>query len=267
MGHDLPKISIVTPSFNQGRYIERTIRSVLSQGYPDLEYIVMDGGSTDGTIKILERYQDMLTWVTEPDNGQSHAINKAMQMARGEVLAYINTDDLYAPGALFEVGRYFLNHPGANWLTGRCRIVGPTGEEIRRLVTRYKTFWLRLQAVDVLPVLNFISQPATFWTRSVLEAVGPFDEDLHYAMDYDYWLRVARRFRLHVLHVQLADFRIHPTSKAGASASAQFDASYGIVRKHVTSPVLLALHQVHSRATVAAYRILMARERKSATPP
>jgi glycosyltransferase involved in cell wall biosynthesis len=251
----LPRISIVTPSYNQGEYIAETIDSVLNQDYPDLEYLVMDGGSTDGTLDVLRRYDGRLQWTSEEDRGQSHAINKGFRRATGEVLAFLNSDDLYEPGALRKVGDFFASHPQAAWLTGRCRNVDHAGREIRRPVTFYKNLWLRLRSYAALQITDYVSQPATFWRRAVIDKVGLFDEGLHYAMDYDYSLRVGRHFRLWVLPEYLAAFRIHPSSKAGASASAQFDADLDIARRHVTSPVRLGLHAVHNAAIVAIYRL------------
>ncbi len=118
-----PKISIITPSWNQGPFIERTIRSVLEQGYPNLEYIVMDGGSTDGTIDILRKYEGRLTWVSDKDKGQADAINKGITRSTGDIIAYLNSDDIYETGALRKAADHFSAHPDDRWLTGQCRII------------------------------------------------------------------------------------------------------------------------------------------------
>mgnify|MGYP001086066400 CR=1 FL=1 len=261
---NLPRITIITPSYNQGEFIGQTIESVLGQGYPDLEYIVMDGGSTDDTVDILKRYDGRLHWVSERDRGQSHAINKGLRMATGEIVAFLNSDDLYEPGALMKVGSFFASHPDAGWLTGKCRTVDQNGKEIRRGATLYKNLWLRLRSYRVLTVMNYISQPATFWRQQVVDTVGQFDEQWQYAMDYDYSLRVGRRFRLWVLDEYLACFRVHSTSKAGASANAQFDVDLEIAKRHVSSPVLVGLHALHNAAVVGMYRILLARSQEPA---
>jgi glycosyltransferase involved in cell wall biosynthesis len=253
----LPRISILTPSYNQAKYIEETIKSVLNQRYPDLEYIVIDGGSTDGTLDILKQYENQIQWISEKDRGQSHAINKGLRLATGKVIAFLNSDDVYEPGALMSVGSFFDEHSEAAWLTGRCRIVDQEGREIRKAITLYKNMWLRLKSFAVLQVLDYVSQPATFWRRCVIEKVGLFDESLRYAMDYDYSLRVGRHFKLWVLNQYLASFRIHPSSKAGASANAQFDADLEILKNHLTSPALVKLHALHSALTVAVYRRLL----------
>lgn len=261
----LPKITVITPSFNQGEFIEQTINSVLSQNYPDLEYIIMDGGSTDNTLEVLRKYDGRLLWTSEKDRGQSHAINKGLRIATGEIIAFLNSDDLYEPGSLMKVGTFFMNFPEANWLTGKCRTIDPAGKEIRKGITLYKNAWLKLRSYDVLAVLNYISQPATFWTRKVVRRIGSFDESLHYAMDYDYWLRVGSKFKLWVLNDYLASFRIHPSSKAGSSAHAQFDAEFQISKRYITSPVLVWLHTTHVALTVVIYRKLMS-SRQLTTP-
>jgi glycosyltransferase involved in cell wall biosynthesis len=255
---DLPKITIVTPSFNQCEFIGQTIESILSQQYPDLEYLVMDGGSTDGTVDILRAYEDRLQWVSEPDRGQSHAINKGLEKASGEVIGFLNSDDLYEPGALRAVGTWFRRNPEAMWATGYCRNIDADGDEIRRAVTMYKRLWLRINSYTILQVLNFISQPATFWRKDVLPEVGLFDEGLEYAMDYDYWLRIGRRYRLSVIPKTLARYRIHTRSKAGSSVNAQFDSELAIAKKHVQSKLLRTLHAAHRIGIIHLYRLLFA---------
>lgn len=257
----LPKITVITPSFNQVKFIEQTIESVLNQGYPNLEYIIMDGGSTDGTIEVLKRYSGWLEWISERDRGQSHAINKGLRMATGDVLAFINSDDLYEPGALLKVGTFFAEHSEAAWLTGKCRIIDQEGQEIRRLITKYKNFWLRLKSYQLLLIIDYISQPATFWRKRVIEKVGFFDETLHYAMDYDYSLRVGRLFKLWVLDDYLASYRIHPSSKAGSSAHAQFETDLEIARRYVSSPAYGHLHALHNALIVTVYRRLLSQNR------
>ncbi|HLO13267.1 MAG TPA: glycosyltransferase family 2 protein [Anaerolineales bacterium] len=253
----LPRITVITPSFNQGDFIEQTINSVLSQKYPDLEYIVMDGGSTDNTLEILKKYDGRLLWISEKDRGQSHAINKGLRIATGEIIAFLNSDDLYEPDSLWKVGTFFTTYPDTNWLSGKCRTIDSRGKEIRKGITLYKNAWLRLRSYGVLAVLNYISQPATFWSRKVIGTIGDFDESLRYAMDYDYWLRIGGKFKLWVLDDYLACFRIHASSKAGSSANAQFEAEFQIAKRYITSPVLVWLHTTHVALTVSIYRKLM----------
>jgi len=252
----LPKISVITPSFNQADFIEQTIRSVLEQDYPDLEYVVVDGGSSDGTLDILSRYAGRLTWISEPDRGQAHAINKGLRMVSGEVLAFLNSDDLYLPGALQSVGNYFSQHPDAGWLSGRCRNINENGQEIRQVIRAYKNIWLRAASYHALLILNYVAQPATFWRRAAMQSCGWLNEDLHYTMDYELWLRLGRRHQLHVLNQDLAAFRVHDASKSGTTAHKQFDEELAVARRY-GSPLTTRLHRLHNTLIVWVYRQLL----------
>jgi glycosyltransferase involved in cell wall biosynthesis len=183
----LPRLTIVTPSLNQGRYLERTIRSVLDQGYPNLEYIVVDGGSSDESVKILRRYDDRLAyWVSEPDSGQANAINKGIARATGNVVAYINSDDYYLPGA-FEAALPLFEDPATRWVAGICRYLFADGriETILHpvLPEGVRAQWVRRPW--------YVAQAASFWRRDVFEEFGPLREDLHYVLDTEFGLRVA----------------------------------------------------------------------------
>jgi len=207
----LPRISIVTPSLNRADMIEETIRSVLLQGYPDLEYVIVDGGSTDGTLEIIERYRPYLAAVvSEPDQGQSDAINKGMRRATGEVLAYINTDDLYTPGALLAVGRAFVD-PAVKWLSGPGRLFGPNvGWGYTWPEKPYRQRWQWAAG-------NCLCQSSTFWRREVAERIGEFDTGLQVAMDHDYWLRmVLAGYELSWTPQILSAFRMHQGSRTAS---------------------------------------------------
>ena len=252
----LPSLTVITPSLNQGRFIGQTIESVLGQDYPNLEYIIIDGGSTDNTLEVLKEYSSRITWVSESDGGQSNAINKGLHMASGEIVAYLNSDDIYHPGALTAVGDFFASHPEAAWLTGKCQIIDLIGAEMRRGITLYKNFWLLTNSYLVLQIMDFISQPATFWRKNVIEEIGEFDEELVYAMDYDYSLRVGKKFNLYVLNKYLASFRIHPSSKAGSSSNAQFEVDLQIAKKYSSSKLILYLHNLHNNLIIGVYNLL-----------
>lgn len=213
-GSPWPRVSIVTPSFNQGQFIEETIRSVLLQGYPDVEYFIVDGGSTDDSVDIIRKYEPWVAaWLSEPDRGQSHALNKGFSRCTGEVLAWLNSDDSYTPGALgCAVGR--LWREGASVLYGRCRVIyastGIVTEVCPDLVT-FDTLLLK----QWLPA-NIPAQPAVFFRRAAFEASGgQLDESLHYAMDYDLWLRLARNHSFIREDQILAKYPIHKDSKSG----------------------------------------------------
>jgi glycosyltransferase involved in cell wall biosynthesis len=182
-----PRLSIITPSFNQAGFIERTLRSVLDQGYPELEYIVVDGGSTDGSVDIIERFSDQLAWwVSEADDGQTDALNKGLRRATGDVVAYINSDDDYLPGS-FRAAVEALGRSDALWAVGSARFVDkhdrPTALWRPHLPRRGRHWWV----LDPWGV----PQAATFWRREVFDRFGLFREDMHYVFDTEFGLRLA----------------------------------------------------------------------------
>lgn len=255
MNKEWPKISVITPTLNQARFIEKTIKSVLEQNYPNLEYLVFDGGSSDGTQEILSRYSDFIKWWSEPDKGQSHAINKGLRMATGEIVAYLNSDDEYEKGALYAVGHFFATHKNAFWVTGKCKIIDESGNPIMFLIEKYKTLLL-LSREKLLGIVDYVAQPATFWRRSAIEKVGYFDEGLKYTMDYDYWLRMAKHYKLFFINRYLAKFRIYPTSKTWQSALLQQQEEDLVINRHVSSSAIRLLHSLHRKLNIAGYSVL-----------
>jgi glycosyltransferase involved in cell wall biosynthesis len=211
-----PRISIITPSFNQAAFIEQTISSVLDQRYPNLEYIIIDGGSTDGSLEIIRKYEDRIAfWVSEKDRGQAHAINKGLARATGDIIGYLNSDDFYLDGALRQVADLFNRRPDLDLFHGRCRVVDQHGAKIGERtgsITRYD------EILDLWNVWwgrrNFV-QPEVFWTRRIANRVGQFREDLHWVMDYDYWLRILRAGgQVGFIDAELAAFRLQPDQKS-----------------------------------------------------
>lgn len=213
--NQLPRISIVTPSFNQAEFLEETILSVIEQDYPSLEYIVMDGGSSDNSAAILERYADRLSfWTSVKDNGQADALNKGFRRATGDIVGYLNSDDLYLPGSLAKVAEEFTAQPACRWLTGSCVFFGgDKKEELFRPVTpENQASWLRHWVIP---------QPAVFWRRELFAKHGFLDESFHYCMDYEFWLRLLfGGERCHFIDHTLAKFRLHQTSKTVGAADA-----------------------------------------------
>jgi glycosyltransferase involved in cell wall biosynthesis len=188
MRNVLPRITIVTPSLNQAAFLERAIRSVLDQGYSHLEYLVFDGGSTDGSVEILRRYDDQIAyWESVPDRGQSHAVNKGIERATGEIVGWINSDDYYLPGALAMAVSAFEENAGAGWLCGTCRYLNPDGS--LEMVWRPRPPRGPRAAWAYDPW--YVPQASSFWRRSTLEDIGGLREDFQYAMDVELGLRLA----------------------------------------------------------------------------
>ena len=206
------KISIVTPSFNQAPFLEETILSVLDQDYPDVEYIIVDGGSTDGSLEIIRRYADRLAWwISEKDRGQTDAINKGFAHASGDILAWLNSDDTYRPGALREAAESFAAHPEAGLIYGDADYI----DENSRVIGRFpaaQTDYARLRRGYV-----HIPQQAAFFRADLWRKVGPLDPSFYFAMDYDLWLRLAREAPLIYTRQRWANFRLHSGAKTIAA--------------------------------------------------
>jgi glycosyltransferase involved in cell wall biosynthesis len=202
-----PLVTVVTPSFNQGRFIRATIESVLEQDYPRIEYLVIDGGSTDETVSILKEYSGRLRWVSERDRGQAHAINKGWRQASGSLVAYLNSDDVYLPGAVAQAVAALDGHPEAAAVYGEGYHVDERGA----ILERYPTEPFN---ADRLRETCFICQPTVFMRRDAVERVGYLDESLRYCMDYDLWIRLVRAGKV-LSHVPryLASTRLHADAK------------------------------------------------------
>lgn len=200
-------MTIVTPSYNQGQYIEETIRSVLLQGYPDLEYIIIDGGSSDGTIGIIQKYARWLSyWVSEPDKGQSDAINKGFARSTGEILAWLNSDDTYLPSALTQAALAFQTYSEAAVVHGKSQACDEKGVPLYHLGRHFN---MKLMLTEA----NQIAQPSAFIRRRYAERAGPLNITYHYSMDLDYWLRLSLLGDLSFVDELWSIFRCHSNSK------------------------------------------------------
>jgi glycosyltransferase involved in cell wall biosynthesis len=250
-----PRISIITPSFKQGKFIKQTIDSVLDQNYPNLEYWIVDGGSTDETIEILKSYGDRLNWISEKDNGQTHAINKGFQLVTGDIVAFINSDDYYLPGTLEKVAAIF-QETNCKWLTGDYIIVNENNQRIQSFIPKYKRFLRFFSSRFMLSIANYINQPSTFWCKEVFEHVGYFNEQLTYVMDYDFWMRLIRYYPLKIITSPLSGFRIHENSKGGSQFVAQFEEEYQVLMLHCTNRLLWLLHKIHNTIIIFLYGLI-----------
>jgi glycosyltransferase involved in cell wall biosynthesis len=211
--HVLPLVSIVTPSFNQASYLEETIRSVLEQDYPRIEYMVVDGGSTDRSVGIIEKYADRLAWwVSEVDKGQTDAINKGFGRANGQILAWINSDDTYQPGAVSAAVKFLQAHPEVGMVYADCNFIDEAGRVIGKFGAA-QTDYKRLRQGYV-----HIPQQTMFFRAELWHALSPLDPSFYFAMDYDLWVRIASRAEIKYLPGQTwANFRIHTFGKTIAA--------------------------------------------------
>jgi len=204
-----PKISIVTPSYSQAEFLEKTILSVLNQNYPNLEYIIMDGGSTDGSVEIIKKYEKYLAyWVSEKDKGQADAINKGFQKSTGEILAWLNSDDTYLPDALQSVAVFFEQHPSTDMLYGRCHMMDRDDEIFQEAKA------MPFNLLDYTYGLFTIPQPAAFWRRDIFFKARMLNIETHACMDYELWINFAKN-KANIVYIDtfLANFRWYAQSK------------------------------------------------------
>lgn len=225
------KISVIIPSFNQAPFLEQTLTSLQSQNYPELQTLVFDGGSTDGSVELLKQKEfEGMTWHSGPDLGQADAINKGLWASSGEILAYLNSDDLYYPGTLQAVASYFSANPECEILYGEAN---HHWEASGKIEPYYTEDWDYDRLLDVC----YLCQPAVFWRRSVMERHGVLDDTLYGAMDYDYWLRIGKTTSFHRLKgVFLAGSRMHQTNKTLSERPRLHEEILQVALRHATRP-------------------------------
>jgi glycosyltransferase involved in cell wall biosynthesis len=225
----MPLFSIITITYNSKAYLEETIRSVLDQDFADFEYLLVDGGSTDGTLALIEKYaarDRRIRWLSEPDKGIADAMNKGIRMASGDIVAHLHSDDLYLPDTLARVAAAFQANPTAQWATGRVHFIDASGTI--RLTTDFKVPY----TYDRLLRKNLIVHPATFVRRPVFTEAGLFDPHLKYAMDYDLWLRIAGRYEALGIDAVLACFRSHAESLSSRELLKAVEEEYAIRQRY-----------------------------------
>lgn len=223
-----PRVSIVTPSYNQAAYIEATIRSVLLQGYPNLEYIVMDGGSTDGSVDIIRKYEPYLAyWTSGSDRGQADALSKGFERATGQILGFVNSDDILLPDALLAVARFLMRHTTVHLVVGKSLLVDSDGRTIMPVMGLPPSFHSLL-----FSGCRGFKQPATFWSREAFFEVGGLDTSFPLTFDFEFFLRLVRKYSAHRINQYVAAFRIHPQSVTSTKQDAIFIEHQRVLRHH-----------------------------------
>jgi glycosyltransferase involved in cell wall biosynthesis len=249
------RVSIIIPSLNQGRFIKKAIDSVLLQSYNNIEIMVVDGGSTDETIKILEGYSGTIRWISEKDHGQTDAINKGLRLTNGDICGYLNSDDQLLPGAIDKVVQVFTK-TDALWVSGDYKIVDSNNKYIQPFIVQFKKILRLFSSRTILSLTNYIVQPSTYWRRELIEKIGYFDETLAYVMDYDYWMRAIQIQKPIIIHSELSLFRIHNESKGGSQFVKQFKDEIQIVKKYSKNPIIISLHWILNQMIVIIYKLI-----------
>ena len=232
-GEPWPTISVVTPSYNQGSFIEETIRSVLLQGYPSLQYIIMDGGSSDETLDVIRKYGTWLHWVSERDRGQTDAINKGLRLATGELRAYLNSDDTYLPRSLQAIAAFMADDPECGLAYGDCEVVDEIGHSLG---------WLPRHPFNLKRTVErgeFVPQQAAFWRLSAQGQAGMLDDRLHFAMDYEFFIRLAKCAPVGYLPHPLAAFRMHGSSKTVSQSDRHWREALAVSERHGLRPYMV----------------------------
>jgi hypothetical protein len=220
-------VTIVTPSYNQAKYLEQTILSVLNQDYPHIEYIILDGGSTDGSLAILEKYSGRLQWISEPDQGQADAINKGFRMGHGDILGWLNADDLYMPQAVSQAVEQFTRSPDISFLHGNAVAIDSENRSYGIRTHVHQTDY-----DELVFERDYIVQPAAFWRASLWKAVGELDTSLKYTLDYEYWMRLARDYKLLFVPACFAQERIYAQTKTFGGSLDRYDEIDHVAVRH-----------------------------------
>lgn len=244
-----PLISIVIPSFNKAAYIARTLDSIFDQRYPALEVIIQDGGSNDGTVDIIKkyarRYPKVIKWVSAPDGGQLNAINTGLNKASGQILTFINADDIYTPDSLTAVGQAFFLHPQIYWLAGEGDVINENGIVIHTFTNWYKRLLLHKNRRWILLVTNYLMQPSVFISRTAYMKYGPFTGTKTSVMEYALWLKLAQTSMPLVLPQALTAFRLHTDSLTSNYYQSILKEDTRIVNQYTSNKLIIALHWLH----------------------
>jgi glycosyltransferase involved in cell wall biosynthesis len=255
-----PLISIVIPSLNKVRFISKTLDSIVRQNYSKLEVIIMDGGSTDGTLKIIEKYAakypDIIKYESKKDKGQWDAINKGFRKSRGKILTFINADDIYTNGAFNEIERLYRLNVDALWFAGGGNVINSIGIEITHFVSLYKNIFLFLNNRLLLLILNYLMQPSVFITKTAWKRYGPFYGTNKFVLEYDLWLKISKIRMPVVTNMYLSSFRIEPSTITKISSEALLREDKKVLARYTSNPVIIFLHSLHNLGRIAVGKIV-----------
>lgn len=255
-----PKISVIIPSYNKVKFISQTLESIVNQGYPNLEVIVQDGGSIDGTLEIIKAFAkknpNIVKWESKKDNGQLDAINNGLKKATGDIVTFINADDAYVERAFQRVAEAYKENPNAIWFTGRGRVIDADGTEIARTITWYKNLLLLINKYYLLLITNYLMQPSVFISRGAYEKYGPFTGTKNFITEYDLWLKLGRIQMPVIIDKNLSGFRIEPSTKTKRMFNEILREDERVIDKYSRDRFILALHKLHNLGRVFIGRFI-----------
>jgi len=256
-----PLISIVIPSYNKAKYIEKTLLSIVSQKNANFEVIIQDGGSTDGTLNVIKKYvkkyPSLIRYESKKDGGQLDAINNGLLKAKGDIVTFINADDVYEPGAFESVAGHFIENPNALWFVGKCRIINDKDYEIAKFWTFCKDILIKINWYSLLLFTsNYVSQPSTFITKKAYLKYGPFTGNKKFVYEYDMWLTLGKVMMPSVINKYLSKFRISDDNISSVIYNDLFDMDINVVKKHSRNNIFVYAHKINNYLRILARRSL-----------
>lgn len=256
-----PLISVVIASYNKVKYVENTLKSIVSQSYTNYEVIIQDGGSNDGTVEIIKKYAkkypQYVSFVSKKDGGQLDAINTGLKKAKGDIVTFINADDVYTPGALESVVAHYLENPDALWFAGKCKIVNHKDQEIAKFWTICKNTLLRLNSYFLLLLTsNYMSQPSIFLTKKAYKKYGPFVGNKKFVYEYDTWLTLGKVAMPVVINKYLSKFRISEDNISSVVYNDLFDMDIKVVKKHSKNKIFIIVHMLNNYLRVIIRKLM-----------
>lgn len=255
-----PKISVVIPSYNKVKYIQKTLDSIVNQSYKNYEVIIQDGGSTDGTLEIIKKYAskypNLINYESKKDGGQLNAINNGLKRATGEIVTFINADDVYTDGAFEAVVGHYIENPDAIWFAGKSVVINENDNEVAKYATLYKNFLLLHSTYYILLTTNFLMQPSVFLTNKALKKYGMFTGTKFAVMEYDLWLKLAKDSMPVVINKVLTNFRIERDTKTSSNPKELLLEDEKIVKKSTNNIFILLLHKLHNIGRLLAIKFV-----------